>query len=48
MILPVTVLPFHELEHGFRMLQTAKVIGKIVFELRDDDQVMVSLILMCN
>ena len=47
LVSPVTVLPFHELEYGFRMLQTAKVMGKIVFEHRVDDQVMVSLILTC-
>ncbi len=47
LVSPVTVLPLHELENGFRMLQTAKVIGKIVFEYRADDQLMVSLILPC-
>ena len=45
MVSPVTVLPFQELENGFRMLQTARVMGKIVFEHRVDDQVMVSLFL---
>ncbi len=47
MVSPVTVLPLHELENGLRMLQTAKVIGKIVLEYQVDDQLMVSLILVC-
>jgi len=36
---PMTFLPFSKIEEGFRIMQTGRHIGKIVFEAHDDDLV---------
>ena len=42
-IYPTTFMPFSQIEEGFRLMQMGKHIGKIVFEVGDEDLVPVSL-----
>jgi NADPH:quinone reductase-like Zn-dependent oxidoreductase len=40
---PVTVMNFSQIEAGFRLLQSGKHVGKVVFSVQDDDIVQVIL-----
>ncbi len=39
---PTTIMPFSQIEEGFRLMQMGKHIGKIVFEVGEEDLVPVS------
>jgi len=39
---PVTAMSFSQIEEGFRLLQSGKHLGKVVFKAHDNDTVMVS------
>ena len=39
---PVTVMDFSQIEEGFRLLQSGKQMGKIVFKANDNDTILVS------
>ena len=36
---PTTIMSFSQIEEGFRLMQTGKNVGKIVFEVGDSDLV---------
>lgn len=41
-VTPVTTMDFSQIEAGFRLLQSGKHVGKVVFVAHDEDLVLVS------
>lgn len=39
-VLPINVMSYSQIEEGFRLLQSGKHIGKVVFKVHNDDRVM--------